>query len=297
MHKPVLLKEVIEILNPKPGEFFIDGTVGGGGHSLEILKKIGKGGIFLGMDWDEKIIEQTKSKLDAVCQMSDVKCYFVHGNYADLPEILKENNLPKADGLILDLGMSSIQLERSGRGFSFLKDEPLDMRYDIAESLTAAEVINSFRENDLNDIFWKYGEERYSRRIAKKIVEERKEKRILTTFDLTEIIKRAVPKNYERGRIYPSTRVFQALRIYVNCELENLEKLLKNMSEILKHGGRVAIISFHSLEDRLVKNYFRETAKKGKAEILTKKPIEAIMEEIQQNPRARSAKMRAIKII
>lgn len=287
-HIPVLLKEVVEILAPKQGEFFIDGTIGNGGHAIEIFKRVIPNGRLLGIDWNKDAIEKLKDCKNVI---------LINGNYADLPEILKENNLPEADGLILDLGMSSIQLEYSGRGFSFLKDEPLDMRYDIAESLTVAEVINSFRENDLADIFWKYGEERYSRRIAKKIVEERRKKRILTTFDLTEIIKRAVPKNYEKGRIHPATRVFQALRIYVNRELENLERLLKNMSEILKPGGRAVIISFHSLEDRLVKNYFREMAKKGKAEILTKKPIKATLEEIQQNPRARSAKMRAIKII
>ena len=223
----------------------------------------------------------------------------------------------KADGLILDLGFSSEQIEsgrpacnallsNAGRGFSFGKDEPLDMRYDQREGMTAADIVNKFSEKDLAEIFWKYGEERYSRRIAAKIVEERKKEPIKTTAELVEIIKKSVPGSYERGRIHPATRVFQALRIFVNQELENLETLLKNIDKIVK--GRVAIISFHSLEDRLVKNYFRELKKQGKAVILTnpegkpsvsygaRKPIRPSREEILKNPRSRSAKMRAIKI-
>lgn len=296
-HIPVLLKEVIEILNPKPGpacrlpagqagqagNFFIDGTVGSGGHAAEIMKRIGSKGKFLGIDWDENNLNSLVS---------------VHGNFADLPKILEERKLGKADGLLLDLGMSSEQLERSGRGFSFLRDEPLIMRYQYlggrtSEILTAAEVINSFSEKELADIFFKYGEERFSRRIARKIIEERRKKRILTTFELVEIIKKAVPKNYERGRIHPATRTFLALRIFTNQELVNLEKLLNSLGQILKVGGRIAVISFNSLEDRLVKNYFRERAKNGEIEILTKKPIRPTIEEIKQNPRSRSAKLRA----
>ncbi len=298
MHIPVLLKEAVEILNPKDGEFIIDGTVGAGGHTVEILKRISPNGILLGIDWDETAIEKLKRE-----KLKDCKnAILVQGNYANLPEILKKNGLSKTDGLIIDLGMSSDQLEsagrQTGRGFSFLKNEPLDMRYNLAESLTAAGIINSFRENDLADIFWKYGEERYSRKIAKKIVEERKKERILMTFDLVEIIKKAAPKIYEKSRLHPATRVFQALRIYVNRELENLEALLRNLAagEILKVGGRAVIISFHSLEDRLVKNYFREMAKNEKVEILTKKPLRPTIQEIKANPRARSAKLRAIII-
>lgn len=295
IHKPVLLKEIIEILNPKSGEFFIDGTVGNGGHSSEILKKIGPEGKLLGIDLDESAIERLKTE-----RLKNYKnLILTQGNYADLPEILKRENFNKADGLIVDLGFSSEQLA-SGRGFSFMNPsaggEPLVMRY-TSTGLTAAEIVNSFPEKDLADIFWKYGEERFSRQIAKKIVEERKRKRILTTFELVEIIKKAVPKNYERGRINPATRVFQALRIYVNCELENLETLLKNLDKIVKNKGRIAIISFHSLEDRLVKNYFRQMAKKGQAEILTKKSVMPTEEEIKSNSRSRSAKMRAIRVI
>ncbi len=293
MHKPVLLKEAIEILNPQEGEFFIDGTIGSGGHSEAILKKIGPNGKLLGIDWDRKAIENCKLKIGNLLNV-----ILVHGNYADLPEILKKEKLGKADGLIVDLGFSSEQLSPpvgGGKGFSFMKDEPLIMRY-TDEGLTAAEVVNGFNEKDLADIFWKYGEERFSRQIAKKIVEERKKERILTTFELVEIIRKATPKFYERGRLHPATRVFQALRIYVNRELGNLETLLKKIPEILKIKGRVAIISFHSLEDRLVKNYFKQMAKQGYAEILTKKPVIPTKEEIRNNPRSRSAKMRAMQI-
>lgn len=296
MHTPVLLKESIEILDPKPGEFFIDGTAGSGGHSAKILEKIGLSGKLICIDWDKNNIK----KLEEIKKERGWEnVILIHDNYKNIPEILKNKNLLKADGLIIDLGFSSEQLDSSTgerKGFSFMKDEQLDMRYGD-EDLTAAEVVNSFNEKELADIFWKYGEERFSRQIAKKITEERKKKRILTTFELVEIIKKSVPKSYERGRIHPATRVFQALRIYVNNELENLEMILKNLDKILKPKGRATIISFHSLEDRLVKNYFRQIAKDVKAEILTKKPIMASEEEIKNNQRSRSAKMRAIKII
>jgi 16S rRNA (cytosine1402-N4)-methyltransferase len=299
IHIPVLLKETIEILNPQPGEFFIDGTIGSGGHALEILKKIGPKGKLLGVDWDRNAI--------ANCELliADYKnAILVNDNYANTPEILKKNHLPKADGLLIDLGFSSESLE-SGRGFTFQKDEPLDMHYNIetrdkgqGTEMTAAEVVNSFSEKDLAEIFWKYGEERFSRQIAKKIIEERKIRPIKTTFDLVEIIKKAIPPSHRyrhsHRQIHPATRIFQALRIYVNHELENLEKLLKNLNNIVK--GRIAIISYHSLEDRLVKNYFRELKNQGKAEILTKKPIRPTNEEIQANPRSRSAKLRALSM-
>lgn len=292
MHVPVLLKESIELLGPKPGEFFIDGTVGCGGHSKEILKRIGPKGKLLGIDWDRDAITNFRLKIE-----SSQNVILVQGNYADIPEILEEQGLGKADGLLLDLGFSSEQIEKSGRGFSFQKDEPLDMRYDQTEGMTAMDVLNKFSEKDLAEIFWKYGEERFSRRIAEKIIEERKRQPIKTTFDLVEVIKKTVPKSYERGRLHPATRVFQALRIFVNQELENLETLLKNIAQIIKSKGRIAIISFHSLEDRLVKNYFRELKKQGKALILTKKPITAKRDEIFNNPRSRSAKLRVIQLI
>lgn len=292
MHTPVLLNEVIKVLNPKPGEFMIDGTFGSGGHTAEILKKISPDGTMLAIDWDKGNIENCKN---SIC---------IHGNYADLPEILKDlrktdPSIPlRASGLLIDLGFSSVQIGDSGRGFSFLKDEPLDMRYDVNGQMpTAAEIINSYPEKDLADIFYIYGEERMSRQIAKKIVEERRKERIMTTGRLAEAIKMAVGRGYEKGRINPATRVFQALRIYVNKELENLETILKNLQEVIKPGGRVAIISFHSLEDRMVKNYFKEMEKNEKGKILTKKPITASEEEIISNPRSRSAKLRALYVI
>ena len=293
-HIPVLLNEVIESLNPKPGNFFIDGTVDGGGHAREIIKKIEPGGIFLGIDWDESMVERLKESMES----KKAKIILVHSNYKNIQEILKKNNLPKADGLLLDLGFSSEQIEESKRGFSFLKDEVLDMRYSREAGVqSAAEVVNSLSENDLADIFYKYGEERFSRRIAKKIVEERRRKKIFMTSELVGIIRTAVPKSYERGRIHPATRIFQALRIYVNRELENVETILENLREIINSGGRVAIITFHSLEDRLVKHYFRKMEKENLCKILTKKPIVPSEEETKSNPRSRSSKLRVIQIL
>jgi len=298
LHTPVLLNEVIKFLDPRLGQFVVDGTVGGAGHSREILNRIGLTGKLLGIDLDKERIENCKLKIGNYTNV-----ILVHGNYANLPAILKKYKLGKADGLLLDLGFSSEQLH--GRGVSFSEDEPLDMRYDAKSQIpnyksqnwqTAADIINRAGEKELTDIIWKYGEERFSRRIAGKIVEARKKKRIITTFDLAEIVKSAVPRYYERGRIHPATRTFQALRIYVNSELENLETLLKNLPQIMSEGGRAVIISFHSLEDRLVKNYFRDMAKAGKVEILTKKPVTPAAGEITKNQRSRSAKLRAAVI-
>ncbi len=304
-HIPVLLNEVIEILNPKPGEFIIDGTFGSGGHTTAIIERMMLKGNFLATDWDSQNLENYGEEIEEKLKERKSKLNFFrfHGNYADLPEImkkLKETNqkIPlKADGLLIDLGFSSMQLE-SNRGFSFQNDEPLDMRYDIeGENMAASEVINSFPEKELADIFYIYGEERLSRQIAKKIVEERRKERILTTGRLVEVVKMAVSRNYEKGRINPATRVFQALRIYVNKELDNLAKVLDSLPDILNPGGKALIISFHSLEDRIVKNKFRDIEKNKIGKILTKKPAIASKEEIRDNPRSRSAKLRAIEIL
>jgi len=288
-HVPVLLNRVLEILRPLPDKFIIDGTVDGGGHAAEIVKRLEPNGIFLGIDWDESMITDSKSRIG---QVPKVEVHLVLGNYADLPAILKSKKLGRADGLLLDLGLSSEQLENSGKGFSFMKDEPLIMRYAL-DGPTAAEIINGRNEKELADVFFRYGEERYARNIAKGIIEARRKKRIITTFDLVEAIRGAVPKSYERGRIHPATRIFQALRIYVNNELGNLESVLKSLHNILKPGGVIIIISFHSLEDRIVKNYFRDMEKQGLIQIITKKPMVAEREEILINPRSRSAKLRA----
>lgn len=273
-HTPVLLNEVIQALDPKPGEFFIDGTFGAGGHSRAIQEKISPpagGGKLLSIDWEK-----------------------TGDNYADLARILKERNLGKADGLLLDLGFSSEQLG-GGKGFSFQINEPLFMVYDLNQTPVRT-LLKELREDELAEIIRDFGGEKMAGRIARVIKEVIHRKGIETTFDLAEAVKSAVPGNYEHGRIHPATRTFQALRIYANNELGNLEKILKDLLKILKPGGRVAIISFHSLEDRLVKNYFRDYAKEGKLKIITKKPIEATEEEARSNPRSRSAKLRAALI-
>ena len=292
-HKPVLLNEVINFLDPQPGEFIIDGTFGSGGHAQEILKKIGSNGKLLGIDWDEKNF--------SAHAISDSRFSYEVANYSDLPEILK--NLPagrqvktfKADGLLLDLGFSSEQLG-SGRGFSFQKDEPLLMTYNSATK-PAKDVLRDLSEEKLARVIKEFGEERFSGRIARAIKDQEKIKPIETSGELARVISQAAPRGYERGRIHPATRTFQALRIYVNDELGNLEKVLKNLEEILNPGGRAVIISFHSLEDRIVKNYFRDFKKVGKLQILTKKPILASGEEMAANPRSRSAKLRAAEIL
>jgi len=282
-HVPVLLKEVIELISPKEGEIIIDGTVGGGGHARELLKAIGEKGKLILIDWDRnaisKLKEEFKNNPNVIC---------INSNYANLPEILKKYNLPPADGLLLDLGFSSDQLE-AGRGFSFRQDEPLLMTYsDDAQSFR--DFLKSAAVSEISEIINKFGEERYAQKIAEAIFENKT--RISTSLELAKIIQAAVPRSYERGRIHPATRTFQAFRIYLNKELENLERVLNSLDQMLKPMGRAAIISFHSLEDRIVKNIFRELAKKGRMKILTKKPIIASLEEIKINPHSRSAKLR-----
>ena len=279
MHKPVLLNEVLAALDPHPGDFMVDGTLDGGGHAEAIIKKIMPGGTLLGVDWDEAMIAETGKRLHARC---------VHGNYADLPEILARERLPKADGLLLDLGFSSEQLEASGRGFSFRgssQNEPLLMTYDPSRR-SVAEIVREESEASLADIIFQYGGERRSRQIAKAIKLAGKKKRIVTSGELADAVRSALPGNYEHGRIDPATRTFQALRIYANGELENLARAIGNVGDVLKPGGRIAIISFHSLEDRIVKQQFQTMAKEKKITIGTKKPITASREEVRENPAA-----------
>ncbi len=290
-HIPVLLNEVIEALDPKPGEFFIDGTFGNGGHSKAILEKIGITGKLLAIDWDQRSLILGKK------QFGQKNIIWKNDNFAQLPKILKDGRLPRADGLLLDLGFSSEQLEESGRGFSFRRDEPLIMTYGD-DSEPVSKLLSRISGPELTKIIRMFGEERFAERIGRAIIERQKSRQpIKTSKELAEIIERAVPKNYEHGRIHPATRTFQALRIYANQELDNLENVLKNLGQIIKPGGRTAIISFHSLEDRMVKNYFREYAKIGKMRILTKKPIKPGQEEIKKNYRSRSAKLRAAILI
>ena len=296
-HTPVLLHEVIKFLEPHSGGFFIDGTIDGGGHSAEIFQKISPNGVLLGIDWDQRMIEIAQGKISANSKIKNQKSklILVHGNYADLPEILKKKKLPKANGLLLDLGFSSEQL-KSGRGFSFMKDEPLLMTYDSSRK-PVKEIIREMSEENLAKMIFELSGERFSRQIARAIKERGRRKSIETSGELNEVITQAVPRNYERGRIEPATRTFQALRIYANNELGNLEKALKNLPEILKRGGRAVIITFHSLEDIIAKNSFREMEKKNIVRILTKKPISPSVDEIRENPRSRSAKLRTAAII
>lgn len=285
-HVSVLPKEVVESLDLKPGKFIIDGTVNGGGHTELISKKISPTGKVLGIDWDEKVLAATQKKFS-----KEKRIILRQGNYADTLEILKKEKLGKADGLLLDLGFSTEQIENSKRGFSFDKDEPLYMTYSD-ESIPVAQIIRELKEDELAEIIFKLGGERLSRKIAKAIKEASKKQRITSSLKLAEIIRHTVPKSYENGRIDPATRTFQALRIYANRELENLEKILNDLPEILKPQARVAIISFHSLEDAIVKKHFQKLEQTGILKILTKKPVEPTEEEININPKSRSAKLR-----
>ncbi len=295
-HIPVLLSEAIEYLKPEPGKFFIDGTVDGGGHAREILKKIGSEGKLLGVDLDESMIENLKNSKEFEVAVKKGNLKPVCGNYADMPEILKRENLPKADGLLLDLGFSSEQLESSGRGFSFKKDEPLLMTYDPSAT-PVKDILRQIDEDKLADIIFEFGGERFSRRIAAAIKMRGRKSKIETSGELNQIIKAVLPKNYERGRIEPATRTFQALRIYANQELENIERVIKKLPEILKPEGRIIFISFHSLEDRIVKKSFKRMAKQGELKVLTPKPVRPTREEARENPRSRSAMLRAAVLI
>ena len=291
-HIPVLIKEVIKYLDPKPNENFIDCTIGQGGHAKLILEKTLPEGKVLGIDADSRQIENSKLQLENFKE----RIILVNDSYSNLKDIIEKANFEPINGILLDLGMSSEQLEESKRGFSFQKDEMLDMRYydKNQNELTAEKIINEWKQADIEEILKEYGEERFSRQIANKIVEERKVKEIKNTFQLVEVIKKAVPVKFQFGRIHCATRVFQALRIAVNDELNNLTKVLPQIISVLSPGGRIAIISFHSLEDRIVKNFFKEKDKDKVIKILTKKSITADFEELRENHRSRSAKLRAV---
>ncbi len=288
-HKPVLYDDVMHFLKPESGRAFLDATTDGGGHARGIVSAMPKDAIFVGMDRDASMIERLKTDLG-----KDSRVRLIAGNFNDIAEIA-ERFADSFDGIVFDLGMSSIQLDESGRGFSFAKDEPLLMTYepDSQDRQTAAVIVNGWTEENLTDILRKYGEERYARPIARAIIAARRQKRITTTKELVGIIEAAVPAHYRHGRIHPATRTFQALRIAVNDELAALTNGLEGAFKILSAGGRLVVISFHSLEDRIVKNTFRDRAKADIGTVLTKKPVIALDSEIALNPRARSAKLRA----
>lgn len=293
MHIPVLNKEVLELLDPRPDENFIDGTGGAGGHTLAILEKNQPAGKILFIDWDSETLQRTEKNITAQHPSLAKRIIFVNRNYADLSEIVKEKNFGPVNGILLDLGFSSDQLETSGRGFSFLKDEELDMRYSLERPVSAKEIVNQWPKERLAEIFEEYGEERWACRIVRAIVVARQRKPILKTRELVNIIALAVPQKFQHGRTHFATRVFQALRLAVNNELGNLRKFLPQAVDVLSKDGRLAIISFHSLEDRVVKNFFREQSQAGRIRILNKKPIVPLLDEINSNPRSRSAKLRA----
>jgi 16S rRNA (cytosine1402-N4)-methyltransferase len=307
-HTPVMLKEVLEYLDPKKGGYYIDGTLGGGGYTEALSKIAGAKGKILATDLDEQAIANTaKKNLDNVILVND--------NFANLSSVIAENieEGKLFDGFVLDLGLSSFQLADIRRGFSFREDSPLDMAFNSdGTNQRTRDIINNFREGDLAKIFFNYGEEKHARRIAKGIVERRKLSRIETTGDLSEIIKKAIPRRLWSDKVHPATKTFQALRIVVNKELESLEKVLPQAVAALKSGGRIVIISFHSLEDRIVKDFFREQAidcvcppeipicscdHRATLRVITKKIVPPTAEEIKLNPRSRSAKLRAAEKI
>jgi len=284
MHISVLKKQVLEYLNPKPDENFIDATIGQAGHSLTILEQNKPKGKILGIELGKEVYKSLLAK-------NIKRLVLVNDSYLNLKEIVEKKKFKNISGILFDLGFSSWHLENSGRGFSFKKNEPLDMRYTVLSKLTAKEIVNNWTEKEIEKILKKYSQEKFAKRISKRITEQRKLKPIKTTFDLIEIIKQSVPSWYQHKRIHFATKTFQALRIAVNDELNNLKETLPQALEILEKGGRLVAISFHSSEDRIVKNFLKENFKSLR--ILTKKPIRSSKSEIINNPRSRSAKLRA----
>lgn len=293
-HIPVLLKEAMEALDLNKGDRVLDCTINGGGHSRAFVEYIGKSGMLIGIDEDKNALDRARTNLE----LTDAEFILEESNFRNLDKVISGIGIKEVDKIFFDFGLSSNQLDASGRGFSFSKDEPLLMTLGVVPKLgqlTALEVVNGWGEEDLADIIYKYGEERFSRRIAHGIVESRKRGIIQTTFELREIIERSVPISYKRGKIHPATRTFQAIRIVVNDELGAIREGLAKATENLSPDGRIVTISFHSLEDRIVKQYFRDLVKSKKYLAITKKPITPSRKEIISNPRSRSAKLRAIQ--
>lgn len=306
-HVSVLLNECIEGLNIKDNGIYVDGTLGGGGHSSEILKKLSDKGLLIGIDQDRDALKAASARLQ---NYKNVK--YVHNNFYNVDSILNELGIEKIDGMLMDLGVSSYQLDTGDRGFSYMQDAPLDMRMNRDNLLSAYEVVNNYDEEELYRIIRDYGEEKFAKRIARFIVEKREEKNIETTLELVEIIKAAIPAKARREGPHPAKRTFQAIRIEVNSELSILNKAIEDGVNRLNKGGRMAIITFHSLEDRIVKLKFKELATactcpkefpicicggKAKVKIISRKAIEPSKEEVDENPRSRSAKLRVIERI
>ncbi len=316
-HIPVMLDEVIKYLDPRPGQNFIDGTLGGGGYTAAIAKRILPAGKVIAIDLDELALsnarEKFKIEIKNIYPRKGENIILAHDNFKNLQKITEENFTPPGgfDGIVFDLGLSGAQLEDRSRGFSFnLPDSPLSMSFKGAGELTAEKIINNWSETELVKIFKEYGEEKFSKSIVKKIIEKRRLKPIKTVGELVEIIKLSVPRRMQSAKIHPATKVFQALRVAVNRELENLQEALPQALGLLKPGGKIVVISYHSLEDRIVKQYTRQEAKdclcppaapvcqcghEARLKILTKGILRPTEEEVLRNPRARSAKLRAVE--
>ncbi len=287
-HTPVLLQEVLDLLDVNEGKLYIDATLGGGGHALGILEK---GGRVLGIDVDQEALDYVRRSLqEGENKVENIT--LVRGNFRDIDAIAKNVGFTNVDGILFDLGVSSHQLDTPERGFSF-QEGPLDMRMSKDLVVTAKDLVNGLTKNELRELFERFGEERFAKKIAQVIVEQRKKHPIETTKELADIIKRAVP--YQQGRIHPATRVFQALRIVVNDELANIRTSLPKALCLLRRGGRIVVISFHSLEDKIIKRQFDEWEQRGLVKIITKKPIVPSREEKLKNRRSRSAKLRAVE--
>ncbi|HBL39851.1 TPA: 16S rRNA (cytosine(1402)-N(4))-methyltransferase [Candidatus Uhrbacteria bacterium] len=285
VHQPVLLKEVLDGLNLHPGDTVIDGTVGIGGHAAAVWQRIAPDGRLLAIDRDEQNLKLARERLSPF----GGRIAFAQGSYADVKKLAYEHAISSARGILLDLGYASSHVEDPARGFSFQNEGPLDMRYDVSQELTADTLVNLGTQDELADIFRRYGEERQARKIAQAIYTARRKEQFKTTTQLADFIAGLMPR---RGRIHPATKIFQALRIVVNDELGELERALPELVDMLEGGGRLAVISFHSLEDRLVKQFIKKQAETGAGENLTKRVITPSKEEVRSNPRARSAKIR-----
>lgn len=296
-HVSVLLHEAIDNLDLSEGDIFLDGTLGGGGHSALVAEKFGEDVEIIGLDRDPEALARSEERLRTLTS----SLYLRNESFRNLDKILSDLGISKVDAILFDLGISSDQLESEGRGFSFQKDEPLDMSMSGSNGkdgeFTAKLILNTFDKEALELIIRGFGEEKFARRIAEEIERRREIKPFETTFELVEAIRAATPAAYQRGKLHPATRTFQALRIAVNAELTALEEGLSKGFEVLSSGGRFAVISFHSLEDRIVKQFFRNKSKEGVAKDLTKKPIIPTPEEVSENPRSRSAKLRVIEKI
>ena len=306
-HVSVLLNECIENLNIKPDGIYVDGTMGGAGHSLEIVKKLSPKGMLIGIDRDEEALAVAKERLK---KFNNVK--YVHDNHDNIDEIIKNLNLKGVDGILLDLGVSSYQIDEKTRGFTYMNDGPLDMRMDKSQELTAEYIVNNYKEQELARIIFEYGEEKFSRKIAKNICEYRSNKKIETTSELVKIIEKSIPGKFREKNSHPAKRTFQAIRIEVNNEIEPLYNTIKNSITALNSKGRLCVITFHSLEDRMVKKAYVDAEGKctcpkdlpycvcgnvSLGKIITKKPILPTEKEMQENSRSRSAKLRVFEKI